>query len=959
MSAGITDVNDAMMISRIAAKTAEAGLADMQVTTEALVAAMLSYGAGADEAARYSDILTRTVQVGVGTMNEFGNSLAYVLPSAAGLNVSFQEVGANMAYLTQRGFGASTAATSLNNAFSTLLKPSEGLAAIYEELGVSSGPELISTFNGLEGALTAINNAIDGDIVKLREIFPDARGFRAVSAMLNNADDWAATLDEFNGAIDGATDSAQQQQMMSFNAQMDLMRAAVEGLAITIGNALIPVLMPIIQGIRDFAAALADTSPEVIQVAVVVAGLAAALGPALWILGSLLNPIALVIAALGGLAYAFATDMNGIRTSVMGMIDSVLPGFDLFLRRLQDGFNFEFNAQNLADELAAIPAMIGPELPPIGVIQPVTFTIEPGDTPGEIANELGITIEELLAATNSSSIYELNVGTFTIDGTVDTSPIGERFGNITGTIATMYIQNAQMKDQQAAIDAANQGIVDIIQTSLMDKIMFAAKGTPFEGVLDGIIVALNDLKTAVQPVVDAVSGSVKTAFDIITDALTRFGNETDLTVIQDIAGALGNLAGLFLVFAGTLLVGAAEGLGGALDALSNFLNNMKAMFTDLQNGASIGTLVSDMLTTIRDAIVDLAAIPVIAIAGVIDEIARLAGLDTNFADAMKMFMDTLKVISSTLLPNIGADINRYIVIPMWKAMLEIQKATDNLLNGGTASVQQLALQVSLQAAVDWTNVQDVSSKLIYELQNAVNSRTAVISPTFEITNLDGSVTTIDLATAVDLGLASPEAIDIAKTQIMDMLASAATNGDAGAFQAALDVAAELNMDLAPITAQYAEFMQAAAIAPFDVAATVDVTVSAGVVDTSNLRMSIANAIIDAAAQGSSGETANALGLSHNAPQNPVGGHTPGRASGGSVSAGQNYFWNERGGEMFMPGENGMVLPTRLLRDMMRGSGGSKSSGGGNNISITTNDPDKMIYELKRRGIDLYRLAKGR
>ncbi len=79
-----------------------------------------------------------------------------MLPSAATLGVEFEQLGGLMAYLTQRGFPASRAATSLGNAFNKLITPSEAMNAVWRELGVTSGRELITTFGGVQGALNAI-----------------------------------------------------------------------------------------------------------------------------------------------------------------------------------------------------------------------------------------------------------------------------------------------------------------------------------------------------------------------------------------------------------------------------------------------------------------------------------------------------------------------------------------------------------------------------------------------------------------------------------------------------------------------------------------------------------------------------------------------------------------------------------------------------------------------------------
>jgi TP901 family phage tail tape measure protein len=328
---GINDFNEALLVAQISATTAEAGLADLTTTTEALVAALLSYSEGADQAAYFSDILTRMVQVGVGTMSEFGNSLAQVLPSAATLGVEFDELGGVMAYLTQRGFPASRAATSLANAFNKLITPSEEMNRVWTELGVGSGQELIDTFGGVQGAFNALFEIADKspDAARaLAAMFPDERGRRAIQLAMTDVDAFNATMNEFMADVTGATGRAHAEQMRSFAAQFDLMKAAGSELAITIGQHLMPVLLPLVVGIRDLFQSLSDTNPHVMQLGLAIAGVVAAAGPLLYILGTLITPVGLLAGAVVGLAGAFALNFGDIQTTVERFIRLIIPDFD-------------------------------------------------------------------------------------------------------------------------------------------------------------------------------------------------------------------------------------------------------------------------------------------------------------------------------------------------------------------------------------------------------------------------------------------------------------------------------------------------------------------------------------------------------------------------------------------------------------------------------------------------------
>lgn len=329
---GINNFDEALRVAQIAAITAEAGMADLTTTTEALIAVLLSYQGTADDAAYYSDVLTRMVQVGVGTMGEFGNAIAQVLPSAVTLGVEFSEIGGMMAYLTQRGFVVSRAATSLANAFNKMISPSEEMSRIWTELGVSSGRELIQTFGGVRGALNAIFELArtSPDAARLiNQIYPDERGRRAIQLAMADVEAYNQTISDFFADVTGSTARAHEQQMQSFAAQFDLLRSSVQRFAITIGNIILPEIMPFITQLTDSFNRLAELNPDLLRFGITLVAVAAALGPLIWLMGALLTPGGMLVTLLASLAAVAFTDFNGWGTAISNELYRVLPALKL------------------------------------------------------------------------------------------------------------------------------------------------------------------------------------------------------------------------------------------------------------------------------------------------------------------------------------------------------------------------------------------------------------------------------------------------------------------------------------------------------------------------------------------------------------------------------------------------------------------------------------------------------
>jgi TP901 family phage tail tape measure protein len=329
-SAGITETATALEFMEISSQTAEAGLAGLEETTEALVASFLSFGADAlpvaqqlETVQKHADALTQMVQIGVGSMSAFANAVGQVIPTAVTLDVEINELYGSMAYLTQRGLSASKASTSLNSALTALLKPSEAMKGAFRELGVATGDELIEKFGGFEGALTALVGTTDGTATELNQLFKDIRAFRAIGLLTSDMEGWSQALEDFNEGVEGATGRAHAEQMKSFAAQWDLMTSAMEGAAIAIGNVLLPVLTPLINGVTEFMHTVSDTNPELMALIVGATGVAAAVFPLIWLFSAIATPIGAITIGLGTLATAFALNFGGIRETVSQAVEDI------------------------------------------------------------------------------------------------------------------------------------------------------------------------------------------------------------------------------------------------------------------------------------------------------------------------------------------------------------------------------------------------------------------------------------------------------------------------------------------------------------------------------------------------------------------------------------------------------------------------------------------------------------
>ena len=158
ISAGVTDPQQAFELLVTSAKYAKVGLTDLATAASSLTAVMKAYGYTAEMMREKSDVLFASVREGKFHTDELNAAIGKVLPTAATMGVSIEEVTAALAVMTQRGLDVNEAATSLNRMLISFLRPIDKAKARFQELGWQWG---INAFEGkgLLGALQDLETA--------------------------------------------------------------------------------------------------------------------------------------------------------------------------------------------------------------------------------------------------------------------------------------------------------------------------------------------------------------------------------------------------------------------------------------------------------------------------------------------------------------------------------------------------------------------------------------------------------------------------------------------------------------------------------------------------------------------------------------------------------------------------------------------------------------------------------
>lgn len=302
ISAGVPR-EDVLTFLEIATKAAIGGMTNTETAVDGLTTVINAFKLPMSDAQEVADVMFTTVKGGKTTFDELSASMFQVAPIAAASGVSFKEVSAALATMTKQGVPTSVATTQLRQAMVSLQKPTADMAKVIEGLGYESGQAMLEEL-GFAETLNVLRDATGGSNEMLMKMFGSVEAGAAVLALTgDNAQTFATDLEAMESASGAATDAFEEMEK-STSRQMKKMMAGLKDVAITIGNALMPVLKDIIETVKPIIERIGEwvkENPKLVKTILVVVGAVGGLllvfGPILMIIGSLLPMLPLLGAA--------------------------------------------------------------------------------------------------------------------------------------------------------------------------------------------------------------------------------------------------------------------------------------------------------------------------------------------------------------------------------------------------------------------------------------------------------------------------------------------------------------------------------------------------------------------------------------------------------------------------------------------------------------------------------------
>lgn len=318
----------AMEVLKVAAQGAATGNANLEDTASALVGTMRVFHEPASRAASVMGDLNAVVGAGNMRMQDLNNAIGTgLLPTAQGMGLSIREVGAALAVMTDESTPAQVAATRMRTLLLLMSGETKKSTDVLHSLGIKSLEmgHLMHTPGGMIPALELLKTHLDA-VTKdptlqtqfLAKAFGGARSSGTIIQLLNNLEFVRTKLAQINrtaGNFPAAVIATQQTEVYKLHSAW----AAVQAVLIQIGGIIAPFVSEMAAGLARLLQRFQELSPHMQKIIVFGSLIVAALGPVIWIVGTvlttmdaligvvaaLLSPVGLVVAAIAGLVFGF------------------------------------------------------------------------------------------------------------------------------------------------------------------------------------------------------------------------------------------------------------------------------------------------------------------------------------------------------------------------------------------------------------------------------------------------------------------------------------------------------------------------------------------------------------------------------------------------------------------------------------------------------------------------------
>lgn len=287
---------------------AAAGGIDLASASDMVTDAMSALGMETSEADTMVDQMAKTASSTNTSVAQLGEGILTIGATARTVKGGTAELNTALGILANNGIKGAEGGTHLRNVILSLQNPTDKAAATMESLGVSVY-DSEGNMRSMNDILGDLNTSMEGMTAQekaniISQIF-NKTDLSAVNALLANTGDTWDSLQQSIVDSGGAAQQMADTQLDNLSGQLTLLKSALEGLAISFGEILMPAIRAIVEKVQAFVDKLNSLDDAQKKTIVKIALVAAAIGPLLIALGK-------TISTVGSVMTGFSTLTKGV-----------------------------------------------------------------------------------------------------------------------------------------------------------------------------------------------------------------------------------------------------------------------------------------------------------------------------------------------------------------------------------------------------------------------------------------------------------------------------------------------------------------------------------------------------------------------------------------------------------------------------------------------------------------------
>lgn len=550
---------------------AAAGGIDLAAASDMVTDAMSALGMGVDEAGTMVDQMAKTASTTNTSVAQLGEGILTIGATAKTVKGGTAELNTALGILANNGIKGAEGGTHLRNVILSLQNPTDKAADCLNELGVSVY-DSEGNMRSLNDILGDLNTSMDGMTAEeksniIGKIF-NKTDLSSVNALLANTGD---TWDDLQQSIIDSGGAAQQMadtQLDNLQGQITILKSALEGLAISFGELLMPAIKTIVGWVQKFVDWLNGMDEGTKKVVVTIALLAAALGPVLIVVGkvvSAVGTIMTIVPKVAGVINTVKTAFAALNTTMLAnpiflIIAAITALVAAFIYLWNTNEDFRQFWINLWENVKAVAIAVWEAIK--------NFFSAAWEAISSTAQAVWNGIKDFF-----SGLWE---GIKTIFSTVVEviKTIITTYFNVYKTIITTVLNAIK-----TVFTTVWNGIKTVVTTVVMAIQTFIT--TAWNAIKNTVTTVLNAIKTVITTVWNAIKAAVTTVVNGIKSTISSVWNSIKSTVSSVVNSIKSTVTTVFSNILGSI----KNTMGNITSAIKTGFNNAISFITSLPSKA--------------------------------------------------------------------------------------------------------------------------------------------------------------------------------------------------------------------------------------------------------------------------------------------------------------------------------------------------------------------------------------